>query len=220
MQFFTKEVRSPVILITSSLAEDGKTFVAINLASVYSLMGMKTVLVGFDLRRPKIYNNFNTNNEHGLSTWLIGKDELKDVVKATGYKNLFILPSGPVPPNPAELVALHKTKELVDLLRDNFDCIIIDSSPIGLVSDTYHLASLADSCLYVIRIEKTFKEKIAMTLNEMRLSGITSVSLILNDVKANSKTYGYGGKNVYTKDKKKETETNSGKVEPVSTVKT
>lgn len=218
MQFFTKEIKSPVILVTSSLAEDGKTFVAINLASVYSLMGMKTILVGFDLRRPKIYDNFNLNNENGLSTWLIGKNELKDVVKSTIYKNLFILPSGPVPPNPAELVALHKSKELIDLLRENFDCIIIDSSPIGLVSDTYHLTSLVDSCLYIIRIEKTLKEKVAVTLNEMRMSGITGVSLILNDLKVNPKMYGYGGKNVYTKDNKKVIET-SEKVNDLSKVK-
>ena len=81
MQFFTKEARAPVILITSSMPEEGKTFTAINLASVYSLIGKKTVLVGFDLRKPKIYNDFGFGNEKGVSTWLIGKDELKDVIK-------------------------------------------------------------------------------------------------------------------------------------------
>ncbi len=83
MQFFTKDKKSPVILITSSMPEEGKTFTAINLASVYSLMGKKTVLVGFDLRRPKIYTDFGISNDQGVSTWLIGRDNLDDVIKAT-----------------------------------------------------------------------------------------------------------------------------------------
>ncbi len=91
MQFFTKEIKAPVILITSSMPEEGKTFTAINLASAYSLMGKKTVLVGFDLRKPKIYTDFGFGNEKGVSTWLIGKDGLEDVIKKTQYENLFII---------------------------------------------------------------------------------------------------------------------------------
>jgi tyrosine-protein kinase Etk/Wzc len=81
MQFFTKEAKAPVILITSSMPEEGKTFTAINLASVYSLMGKKTVLVGFDLRKPKIFTDFGLDNDHGVSTWLIGKDGFEDIIK-------------------------------------------------------------------------------------------------------------------------------------------
>lgn len=199
MQFFTKEIKSPVILLTSSLPEDGKTFVAINLASAYSLMGKKTILVGFDLRKPKIFADFNLGNETGLSTWLIGKDKLQDVIKPTAYENLFLISSGPVPPNPSELTALPKTEELIIFLRKNFDCIIIDSSPIGLVSDTYYIASLADSCLFVIRNEKTLKINLERTVNDMKISDIRSISLVINDLHLDNNHYGYSGKYGYTK---------------------
>ena len=203
MQFFTKEIKSPVIIVTSSLSEDGKTFIAINLASVYSLMGRKTVLVGFDLRKPKIHQSFNLSNEKGISTWLIGEDELQDIIKPTKYENLSIIPSGPIPPNPAELTALPKTKDLIDILKSKYDCIIIDSSPIGLVSDTYHLTSLVDSSLFVVRVKKTLREIVLGTLNEMKMSGVRNISMVLNDLDVNRKRYGYGGENSYTKDKKK-----------------
>ena len=81
MQFFTKDAISPVILVTSSMPGEGKTYTAINLASVYSLLGKKTILVGFDLRKPKIFQDFNLNNEKGVSTWLIGKDKLQDIIQ-------------------------------------------------------------------------------------------------------------------------------------------
>ncbi len=199
MQFFTKEAKSPVILLTSSLPEDGKTFTAINLASVYSLLGKKTILLGFDLRKPKIYGDFNIDNESGISTYLIGKDSLQQVTKTTQYDNLFIIPSGPIPPNPSELTALPKTEELLNQLRKHYDCIIIDSSPIGLVSDTYHLASLADLCLLVIRYERTLKDVLERTLNELRTSYIKSISIVVNDLPYDEKHYGYGGRYGYVK---------------------
>ena len=113
MQFFTKEAKAPVILITSSMPEDGKTFTAINLASVYSLLGKKTILVGFDLRKPKIFQDFNLSNEKGVSTWLIGKDNLQDIIQETSFENLSVISAGPIPPNPSELTALGKTEELL-----------------------------------------------------------------------------------------------------------
>ncbi len=199
MQFFTKEAKSPVILLTSSLPEDGKTFTAINLASVYSLLGKKTVLIGFDLRKPKIFGDFNIDNESGVSTYLIGKDKLQDIIKPTQYENLYIIPAGPVPPNPSELTALPKTEELLNSLRKQFDCIIIDSSPIGLVSDTYHIASMADLCLLIVRYDKTLKDVLEKTLNEIKVSDIKSISLVINDLPFDGKHYGYGGKYGYTK---------------------
>jgi tyrosine-protein kinase Etk/Wzc len=113
MQFFIKEIKSPVILNTSSMPEEGKTFTAINLASAYSLMGKKTVLVGFDLRRPKIYTDFGIGNDQGVSTWLIGRDNLEDVIKTTTHENLSIIPAGPVPPNPSELISSGKDQRIV-----------------------------------------------------------------------------------------------------------
>jgi tyrosine-protein kinase Etk/Wzc len=214
MQFLTKEATSPVILVTSSMPEDGKTFTAINLASVYSLLGKKTILVGFDLRKPKIFQDFNLNNERGISTWLIGQDKLQDIIQETTYKNLSVIPAGPIPPNPSELIALEKSGDLIKLLKDKYDYIIIDTSPIGLVSDTFHLASLADACLLVVRPGKTLRDMLQETLKEVYSSSNMGISIVINDIHSGSKHYSYGGKYGYTKEKGK-SKTNpftSGKV--------
>jgi tyrosine-protein kinase Etk/Wzc len=198
MMFFTKDSKKPVILITSSMPEEGKTFTAINLASAYSLLGKRTVLVGFDLRQPKIFSDFALKNDHGISTWLIGKDNLDKIINQTGYENLHIITSGPVPPNPAELTSLEKTRELFILLKERYECIIVDSSPVGTVSDTYHLASLADTCILVVRQKLTYKDHFANTINDLKISGIKSLSIVFNGVLNSSKNYGYGEKSKYT----------------------
>lgn len=190
MQFLTKEARSSVILVTSSMPGDGKTFVAINLASVYSLLGKKTILIGFDLRKPKIFMDFKIENDKGISTWLIGKDNLEDVIQETSFNNLSIIPAGPIPPNPSELTALGKTNELINLLKERYSFIVVDSSPIGIVSETYHLASLSDASLVIVRPGKTLRDIFATTLHEINSAGIKGVSLVINDIKANKNHYG------------------------------
>jgi len=200
MQFFTKDTPAPVIMVTSTMPEDGKTFTAINLASVYSLLGKKTVLVGFDLRKPKLIKEFNLNNDKGVSTWLIGKDNLQDIIQETSYENLSVITSGPIPPNPSELTALGKVEELLKLLKEKYSYLIIDTSPIGIVSDTFHLASLADACLLVVRSRHTLRDLFANTLNEITVRGIRGMSLVINDIQSNSKQYGYVGKYGYTKE--------------------
>jgi tyrosine-protein kinase Etk/Wzc len=204
MQFFTKDAAAPVILITSSMPGEGKTFTAINLAAAYSLLGKKTVLVGFDLRKPKISKDFNLSNEKGVSTWLIGKDKLEDVIQETSFENLFVILAGPVPPNPSELTSLDKSNELFKLLKEEYDYIIIDSSPIGIVSDTYHLASLADACLLVVRPGRTLRDMLGMTLREISISGTKGVSLVINDIQSDSRNYVYGEKFGYNNDKKQQ----------------
>ena len=204
MQFFTKETKGPVILITSSMPEEGKTFTAVNLASVYSLIGKKTVLVGFDLRKPKIYTDFGLGNDQGVSTWLIGKDGLQEIIKETSYENLSIIPAGPVPPNPSELIALEKTGELLKLLKERYECIIIDSSPIGTVSDTFHLATLADTSILIVKQNVTLKDLLEDTLKELKISDIKSLSIVINDLRPEYKRYGYGGRYGYHYGKEKE----------------
>jgi tyrosine-protein kinase Etk/Wzc len=201
MQFFTKEAKAPIVLVTSAMPGDGKTFTAINLASAYSLLGKKTVLVGFDLRKPKIYQDFNLDNDKGVSTWLIGKDKLDDIIKETSFENLSVIPAGPIPPNPSELISLEKVDELLMLLKERYEYIIIDSSPIGIVSETYHLASLADSCLLIIRPKRTLKDVLEKTINEIKVSRIKGISLVINDIQSDSKHFGYGEKYGYSNDK-------------------
>lgn len=203
MQFLTKEASAPVILITSSMPGEGKTFTAINLASVCSLLGKKTVLLGMDLRKPKIFQDFQLDNAKGISTWLIGQDRLDNIIQETKFENLFIISSGPVPPNPSELIALEKTGDLIKTLKTRFDYVIIDSPPIGIVSDTYHLVPMSDAALLVVRPEHTLKDIFERTIFEISENRTRGVSLVVNDVKADSKHYGYGERYGYTNDKNK-----------------
>lgn len=202
MQFFTKESSSPIILVTSPMPEDGKTFTAINLASVYSLLGRRTIIVGFDLRKPKLFDDFKLKNECGTSTFLIGKDRLQDIIQKTPFDNLDLISAGPIPPNPSELTATDKTAELFSQLREQYDYIIIDSSPIGVVSDTIYLASQSDVSLLVVRPGKTIKDSFESSLNEIRGSGKKDIGLVINDIKSDNKHYGYGERYGYTSDKK------------------
>lgn len=203
MQFLFKDAKSPIVLVTSSMPGEGKTFTAINLASVYSLLGKKTVLVGFDLRKPKIFQDFKLLNDKGVSTWLIGQDKLDDILQPTQFANLSVIASGPVPPNPSELTSLGKAEELFRRLQQTFDLIIIDSSPIGMVSDTYHLASLTDACLLVVRSGYTDRDAFERTLNEIVNRGTKGLGLVLNDIKSYNMHYGYGEKYGYTSKKRR-----------------
>jgi tyrosine-protein kinase Etk/Wzc len=195
--FFTRDIKSPVILITSTIPNEGKTFTAINLASAYSLMGKKTILVGFDLRQPMIYTDFKLGNEKGVSTWLLGKDGLQDIIKESGYTNLSIISSGPIPPNPTELTLLKKTDELFKLLKENYDYIIVDSSPAGIVSDTLHLVSQADVCILIVRQNCTSKDLFINTIHDLKMSKLKHLRLLFNDLDTNNRRYGYGGRYVY-----------------------
>jgi len=203
MQFITKDATSPVILVTSSAPEDGKTYISINLASAYSLLGKKTIIIGFDLRKPKIFQDFNLNNDKGVSTYLIGQDDLEKVIMKTSYENLSVIPGGPIPPNPSELIALEKTKLLLNSLKERYDFIIVDTPPLGIVSDTFHLASLADACLIVVRPGHTLKKMFATTLNEIKNSRMNSLGLIINDLHRENKQYGYSEKYSYKSGKKR-----------------
>ncbi|NSW95309.1 MAG: polysaccharide biosynthesis tyrosine autokinase [Bacteroidales bacterium] len=197
LQFFTRETKSPVILITSSMPEEGKTFASINLASAYSLAGKKTVLLGFDLRKPKLYSDFSVKGEKGISTYLIGQHSLDEVIQESGYQNLWVITSGPIPPNPSELAGSEKTKEMFSELKKRFDYIICDSAPIGAVSDTISLAMLADVTIMLVRHRKTVKYILENTLNDAKANGINHISLLLNDISRDKGIYGYTGRYRY-----------------------
>jgi len=192
LQFMTKEIKSPVILVTSSMPSEGKTFTAINLAAIYSLMGKKVALLEFDLRRPKIYSSLGIKVEKGLSTWLIGQNAMDEITIDSGYENLNILPAGPIPPNPAELIESSKTLELLALLKEKYDYIIIDSAPVGTVSDSVQLARISDATIVVVRIGRTIAPLLANSISNITENGINSLSLLVNDISNDARKYKYG----------------------------
>jgi len=131
MQYILKNKEKQTILITSDMVSAGKTFIAINIASIYAFYGKKTLLMGFDLRKPKIYQDFELTNTEGISTYMIGKSSLDDIIQHSSIDNLDIIMAGPVPPNPAELIASAETDKLFEQLKEIYDFIIIDTPPGG-----------------------------------------------------------------------------------------
>lgn len=191
MEFFTQDARCPVILVTSTMPGEGKTFTAINLASAYSIAGKKTLLIGFDLRRPAISTSFGLNGEVGLSNYLIGKNAASKIIFETDYPNLYLIPSGPIPPNPGELSNSVRAKDLLLNLREQFDFIIVDSTPIGIVSDNYSIASVADAIIVLVRHGQTKKNLLSATLTEIQANEIGGLSLVINDIKSKKGSYRY-----------------------------
>lgn len=179
-----------VVVITSSVSGEGKTFCAINLASIYALSGKKTLLLGADLRRPKIYMDFGLNNNIGMSNYLINKATFEEVIQLTNLENLDIILSGPVPPNPAELLGSPATEELINKAKEKYDVIIIDTAPFGLVTDSLLITSFADANLYVVRQFYT-KRKQLHAINQHFVEGKTkNLGIVVNDLK--QERWGYG----------------------------
>lgn len=181
-----------VICVTSSVPGEGKTFCSVNLAAVYALSGKKTLVLFADLRRPRIDKELNINLDSGLSNVLIGKSALSEVIQQSSIENLYILPPGPTPPNPAELLGTERMETLMEELKTMFDYIVIDTPPLGLVADSLLLIKLSDVVTYIVRhnyTRKIFLRKINEMYEEKRVSNI---SLIINDIAGDTVGYGYG----------------------------
>lgn len=192
VQFMLKrDAKSHVMLVTSSISGEGKTLTSINLASVISLSGKKTILVGVDLRKPKLAEDFGLDNKLGLVHYLIKQKPLEELIQHTKYDNLDILLSGLVPPNPSELLLSDRTSSLMDYLRENYDYIILDAPPIGTVSDAQELFQYTDTILFLVRQGHTEKGLLKMIETKYKRKEIENVSYVLNDFTF-SKRHGYG----------------------------
>ena len=155
LSFLSSEKKSKVICITSEVAGEGKSFVAVNLASTLSLIDKKVIIIAADLRRSKMHKTFNVNNDMGLSNFLANQCELNDIIMKSDQAGLEFILSGPVPPNPSELLHSERMIKLIDSLKQNYDIIMIDTAPIGLVSDAIPLIRMSDINLFVIRSGKS-----------------------------------------------------------------
>jgi capsular exopolysaccharide synthesis family protein len=182
-----------VILLTSSISGEGKTFVASNLAMTFALTGQKTVIVGLDIRRPVLAHKFGFSNTTGVTTYLSGQesDITKLLHQSEQNPNLYILPGGPIPPNPNELLLSERTAEMFAQLRKEFDCVIIDSAPIGLVSDTYLIVAHSDIQLYVARAGYSSKNGLKLLHDAIRENRLTHTYIVLNGVRTDASAYVY-----------------------------
>jgi tyrosine-protein kinase Etk/Wzc len=179
---FISPKRSNIITVTSTFGGEGKTFCSINLSCSYAVSDFKTVLIGADLRRPRIFNDFSLTNTKGLTSSLIGKSSLNEIISNTHIENLHIITAGPIPPNPAELLGSEKMKELMEELRKTYDCVIIDTPPLGIVTDALFLMKHADINIYITRYNYSSK-KVLKDVNDMvKTTGIKNVCFLLNDI--------------------------------------
>lgn len=195
------------ILVTSSVSGEGKTFTSLNLASAMALASKKTVVVGGDLRRPKLASYFGESDRQGLSTYLIGKVEAADIIRSTDHENLWFVPSGVIPPNPAELLQTPRLKEFLAYLETRFDVIVFDTPPMGLVSETIDLMRLFDINLYVVRQNYTVKDHLVMINDLFNNKQVKNVYGVFNGI-VNSGyhyegyNYGYGNTYLYSQNNK------------------
>lgn len=197
LNFLLHSIEKPVILITSSFSGEGKSYVSTNLGAVLALASKKTIILEFDIRKPKVLAHLGIPKKPGIINYVMGTARLEDLpVPVPGYENLFVLACGPIPPNPAELLLDPKIDELFTRLKEEYDAIIIDTAPIGMVSDAMTLSRYADNTLYVVRQGHTYKKQISM-IEEFYESGkLPRLALLLNDVRIKT-AYGYYGYGKY-----------------------
>jgi tyrosine-protein kinase Etk/Wzc len=200
-QFFSEGGKKQIILVTSSASGEGKTFCSINLASVFALNGHKTIILEFDLRRPKIHQEFGSSNMIGITSYLIDKAVIEDIIMPTHIENLDLVSAGPAAPNPAELISSERTAEFIDKLKEMYDYIIIDSAPAGILTETMLLMKQADHTIFIARINKTVKAVFAQTIKNLMDNKLTNISILINDIDISREAFRYGyDKKYYTDD--------------------
>lgn len=196
LQFLMKE-HDKVILMTSTTSGEGKTFIASNVAISFALLGKKVVLVGLDIRKPRLAELFKIDDHHHGITNLLIKDNItwddvnKQIVNSGVNSNLDLLMAGPVPPNPGELVTRKSLEETIDILKEHYDYIIIDTAPVGLVTDTLALGRIANATVYVCRADYTLKSSFGLINGLAYEKKMPNMSIVLNGVDLSKKKYGY-----------------------------
>ncbi len=210
LQFFYKKQGidgSKTVLLTSSIGGEGKTFCSINIASVFALSNKKTIIVGLDLRKPKIFGDFGIENNIGVVNYLVHDAKLADIIDKTEVPYLDVITSGEIPPNPSELLMSDRMDTLINELKQEYDYIILDSPPIGLVADSLVLTKYADAILYLIRQNYTKRGMFNFINDKYKNGEVTNISFVLNYFEEKigyGYGYGYGNySNAYHEDDKK-----------------
>jgi len=197
LKYVLPKVDRPVLLVTSSFSGEGKSFISTNLGSVLALSGKRTVILEFDIRKPKILKGLGLHERKGITNYIVGNVDVQDVIHPVpNVDDLFVIPCGPVPPNPAEMLLNEKVDQLFQELRNRFDAIIIDSAPVGLVSDAITLGRYADASVYIVRHGYTLKKQIQLIDELYQHNKLPHLSIIINDIHTKvgyGGYYGYGG---------------------------
>jgi len=192
LQFVIDESKSNAILVTSAIQGEGKSFTTLNLASVYAFYGKRTIMIDFDLRKSKISDNLGLLNNKGLSNFLSHNCQLDEIIIKDDRINFDLILSGPVPPNPSELVSSTLSADLLATLKQRYDIIIIDSPPLGIVSDAMLIYPNCNIILLVVRYNFTSSEVLEALMTDLNTREIKKINIILNDISVSRSRYGYG----------------------------
>lgn len=204
LQFMLDNQKSNVLLITSSVSKEGKTFLSVNIALVIAASSKKTILVGLDMRSPGLSYDFYPENNVGMSTYLTGQSTIENTIQKTEDSFMDIITAGPIPPNPSELIGNNRMKDLIQFLRSHYDYIVIDTPPINLTTDALQVIMEVDAVLFVVRYGFT-QQRFLENLKTLHLQKqIKNSSIIFNDLnlsryKGYGYGYGYGNKTKKTK---------------------
>ncbi|WP_029276569.1 GumC family protein [Pedobacter borealis] len=191
----SNNIENKVMLVTSSMKGEGKTFFSVNLATTLGMLDKKVVVLEFDLRKPDLLNKVGLKQTNGLTDYLIGEAVLDDIIKPTSVSdNIWVIGCGQSPENPAEVMMSPKMDLLFDELKERFDYIIIDTSPVGQVADAFSLAEYADVSIYLVRYNYTNKYQLAILKDICENNKLKNPMVVFNDAKREkSQKYSYGG---------------------------
>ncbi|WP_258105251.1 polysaccharide biosynthesis tyrosine autokinase [Marinoscillum sp. MHG1-6] len=192
MEFFNGAKGSHIVTVTSTVSGEGKTFIGVNLAAVIAFSNQKVCVVDLDMRKPKVHLAFDdSESPAGVSTYLIGKDKIKDCIKKSPIDHLDYIPAGPIPPNPSELILNERYKEMLDHLSKQYDLVVLDTPPVGLVTDAVLSMKNSDIQFYVLRSDYSKRAYLKTLETLQKMNNFTNLGVIFNSVK-NSGSHGYG----------------------------
>ena len=189
LQFISNTEGTKVMAVTSTISGEGKTFIALNLGGIIAFSGKKVIIIDLDMRKPKIHKGFNVENTKGMSTLLINKNTIEECTHKSSLDGLDFITSGPIPPNPSELIISKKMQMVIDELKSKYDMVIIDTPPVGLVTDGIPIIQKADYPVYVFRSDYSRKNFIQIIDRLYNENSISKLSVVLNDVDSIAKKF-------------------------------
>ena len=198
LQFLVTDAKSNVILVTSLLPGEGKTFTSVNLASVLAIAERRVLIMDFDLHKPRLAKAMELPNEKGISSLLIDNERIEDVVQKTEVQTLDVITSGPIPPNASELIMREKLGDIIDYAREHYEYVFLDTPPVSLISDALMLTKISDVNLFVLNSRSTSKTSLDYIDKLLSTNSVNGAALVLNEEQISRldyyyAQYGYGG---------------------------
>ena len=197
LEFYPIKDKTRIITISSTIAGEGKTFLALNIGAIYAMSEKKVLILDLDLRRPRIHECFEVDNLKGVTNILLGKNSFQECITNSSLEGLDFVTSGPLPPNPGEFILTNKLNELIEQAKQSYDIIIIDTPPIGIVNDALTSFRLADNQLYVMRAGYSPRSFVNNLNYFSKSSQLKNLAVVLNGIEKSIASYGYGYKAGY-----------------------